>query len=139
MKKVLNLIIFLITITIYSQESKKEGKVYDGWTYLYTKDNGDELHYKKFKENYAWFKTLFGKPKKHKELSGEEHTTIGYLILYKFDCSAKELGWKSIGYLTEGGVVDSDHKVDVLIDMEVPFPDTMQEFHLEYYCKINQN
>ena len=119
---------FFKTITIYSQESKIKGNVYDSWTYLGTGDDGDELHYKKFKENYAWFKTLYGKPKKHKEFLGDEHTTTGYLILYKFDCGAKEMGIKSRGYLTKDGVVDSDQTKDLLIDMEVPFPDTMEEF-----------
>ena len=59
---------------------------------------------------------------------GDEHTTTGYLILYKFDCGAKEMGIKSRGYLTKDSVVDSDQTKDLLIDMEVPFPDTMEEF-----------
>lgn len=134
MKKALTLIIFLITITTYSQESKIEGKDYDGWTYIGNQDDGDELYYKNFKENFTWFKTLYAKPKKHKEFLGDEHTTIGFMVLYKFDCDAKEMGVKTQGYLTKEGIVDSDQTKDLLIDMEVPFPDTIAEFYLNYFC-----
>ena len=133
MKKILFGIIFLITIATYSQESKEEGKDYKGWIFISSEENGDELYYQKFKKDYTWFKTVYNKPKEHKELFVEKpHTIIGHLTLYKFDCDEKELGIKSQGYLTEDGVVD--YNQDRIEKMKVPFPDTMQMYYLNYFC-----
>ena len=133
MKKILCVIIFLITIATYSQESKEEGKDYKGWIFISSEENGDELYYQKFKKDYTWFKTVYNKPKKHKELFvKEEHTIIGHMILYKFDCNEKELGVKSQGYLTEDGVVD--YNQDRFEKMKIPFPDTIQMYYLNYFC-----
>ena len=133
MKKILFGIIFLITIATYSQESKEEGKDYKGWIFISSEENGDELYYQKFKKDYTWFKTVYNKPKEHKELFVEKpHTIIGHLTLYKFDCDEKELGIKSQGYLTEDGVVD--YNQDRIEIMKVPFPDTMQMYYLNYFC-----
>jgi hypothetical protein len=135
MKKILFGIIFLITIATYSQESKEEGKDYGGWIFMTSQDNGDEIYYQTFKKDYTWFKTVYNKPKEHKELFVEKpHTITGHFTLYKFDCDAKEMGVKSRGYLTKEAVVDSNQTADVLITMEVPFPDTMAEFYLNYFC-----
>ena len=133
MKKILFGIIFLITIATYSQESKEEGKDYKGWIFISSEENGDELYYQKFKKDYTWFKTVYNKPKEHKELFVEKpHTITGHLTLYKFDCDEKELGIKSQGYLTEDGVVD--YNQDRFEKMKVPFPDTMQMYYLNYFC-----
>ena len=133
MKKILFGIIFLITIATYSQESKEEGKDYKGWIFISSEENGDELYYQKFKKDYTWFKTVYNKPKEHKELFVEKpHTIIGHLTLYKFDCDEKELGVKSQGYLTEDGVVD--YNQDRFEKMKIPFPDTMQMYYLNYFC-----
>jgi len=135
MKKILYGIIFLITIATYSQESKEEGKDYGGWIFMTSQDNGDEIYYQTFKKDYTWFKTVYNKPKEHKELFVEKpHKITGHLTLHKFDCDAKEMGIKSRGYLTKEGIVDSNQTADVLITMEVPFPDTMAEFYLNYFC-----
>ena len=133
MKKILFGIIFLITIATYSQESKEEGKDYGGWIFMTSQDNGDEIYYQTFKKDYTWFKTVYNKPKEHKELFVEKpHTITGHLTLYKFDCDEKELGIKSQGYLTEDGVVD--YNQDRFEKMKVPFPDTMQMYYLNYFC-----
>ena len=133
MKKILFGIIFLITIATYSQESKEEGKDYKGWIFISSEENGDELYYQKFKKDYTWFKTVYNKPKEHKELFVEKpHTITGHLTLYKFDCDEKELGIKSQGYLTEDGVVD--YNQDRFEKMKIPFPDTMQMYYLNYFC-----
>ena len=123
----------MITIATYSQESKEEGKDYKGWIFISSEENGDELYYQKFKKDYTWFKTVYNKPKEHKELFVEKpHTIIGHMTLYKFDCDEKELGVKSQGYLTEDGVVD--YNQDRFEKMKIPFPDTMQMYYLNYFC-----
>jgi len=133
MKKILFGIIFLITIATYSQESKEEGKDYKSWIFISSEENGDKLYYQKFKKDYTWFKTVYNKPKEHKELFVEKpHTITGHLTLYKFDCDEKELGIKSQGYLTEDGVVD--YNQDRFEKMKVPFPDTIQMYYLNYFC-----
>ena len=133
MKKILCVIIFLITIATYSQESKEEGKDYKGWIFISSEENGDELYYQKIKKDYTWFKTVYNKPKEHKELFVEKpHTIIGHMILYKFDCDEKELGVKSQGYLTEDGVVD--YNQELYAKMKIPFPDTIQMYYLNYFC-----
>ena len=93
----------MITITTYSQENKQEGKDYDGWVFICSsKKSGDEHYYQTFKKNYVWLKTVF---KKSKRGLVEKRTAKGSMVLYKFDCDAKEIGEKSSGYLTKDGVV----------------------------------
>ena len=133
MKKILFAIIFLITITTYSQETKEEGKDYEGWIFMTSLENGNELYYQKLKKNYTWFKTVYDKPKKHKEFLVEKpHTIIGHLTLYEFDCDEKEIGVKSQGFLTNEGVVDFNQ--ERIVRMKIPFPDTVEIYFLNYFC-----
>jgi len=135
MKKILCIVIFLVTIATYSQEKKEEGKNYNGWFFICnSKKSGDEHYYQAFKKNYVWLKTVFKKPKKR---IVEKHTVKGSLVLYKFDCDKKEIGIKSSGYLTKSGVVGINQQV--FAKMEIPFPDTMQLFYLNYFCNNINN
>ena len=110
--------------------NKKEGKDYDGWVFICSsKKSGDEHYYQTFKKNYVWLKTVF---KKSKRGLVEKRTAKGSMVLYKFDCDAKEIGIKSSGYLTKDGVVGINKQV--FAKMEIPFPNTMQLFFLNYFC-----
>jgi len=54
MKKILCIVIFLVTIATYSQEKKEEGKNYNGWFFICnSKKSGDEHYYQAFKKNYV--------------------------------------------------------------------------------------
>nr|WP_298989939.1 hypothetical protein [uncultured Polaribacter sp.] len=140
MKKILFTVIFLMTLTTYSQEEKlEEGKEYDGWIYIEKSTQGN-IYYKHFKENTIWFKFIYKKPKKHITFFQEEVIVESYIVLYKFDCDKKELGFQSSGYFTKEGLVDERQKNERMIKMKFPFPDTLEEFILNYYCnKIKKN
>ncbi|PQJ23363.1 hypothetical protein [Tenacibaculum sp. SG-28] len=142
MKRKLLIAILIFSICdFYGQDKKEEGKVYDGWTFIFkSKKTNHELYYQLLKENTVWFKTVYNKPKKHEEitlLNTKEHTIISDVVLYVFDCESKEIGIKSNGYWTKDAVVDYNQNSSV--KMKIPFPDTMESFYLEYYCENIKN
>lgn len=134
MKKIIYIIYFLIPILVFSQE-KEVGKIYDGWTYIDTNENGDDYYYKIRNEKSVWFKTSYKKIKKHSTLFNE-YETKGYLVLFMFDCKNEKLSLQSSGHITEEGVVDTKQNSDEVTKntMEIPFPDTMEEWYLDFYC-----
>ena len=131
MKNIIYTVVFLITITVYSQE-KKQGKVYRGWTYIDTNENG-ENYYKAQKNDFIWYKLILNESTKIKGIKGKVKII---LTLYKVDCKEKEIGYKSgFVYDNEYNILQQDEQsLDIIVMMEKPKPNSIELWYLDFYC-----
>lgn len=117
---------FLFSTIGYSQE----------WKSIYKSDDGMEVFFREHSKNLTWVKTTNidvdkGGAFNTDKVKGERTE------LMKFDCENKKVGIiATVEYDNNGEVLYSKQVKEILVDMEYPYPDTMNEFFLGKYCEL---
>ena len=131
MRKLLFAIVFLMTISTYSQQEKE-------WI-LIDDSESETIYIRKRTDDSAWFKTVYKNDKtKAKADSGYDEVVRKSLVLFKFECINLMMGvLSSLKYDKDGNVITSNNVNEFLIQMKYVVPDSYGEFIFEYFCDNN--
>ena len=116
MRKLLFAIVFLMTISTYSQQEKE-------WI-LIDDSESETIYIRKRTDDSAWFKTVYKNDKtKAKADSGYDEVVRKSLVLFKFECINLMMGvLSSLKYDKDGNVITSNNVNEFLIQMEYVIP-----------------
>lgn len=128
MKKILVLLSFFTFSFCYSQD----------WKFLFEQKDGI-YYYKPNTDETAWIKVISEKTEYYPTKTSEKTKTVdGYkLILWKFDCTSKKLGFiQASVYSKDGVVMDTFRENELLVEMNYVIPDSVGERLLKVFCEL---
>ncbi|WP_345989314.1 surface-adhesin E family protein [Chryseobacterium sp. Chry.R1] len=127
MKRSLILLPLFIGANLFAQE----------WKYVTATDDGTIYHFKPNNDNTAWIKQTSNKIEYYPDNKvGSKKTTDGYkILLYKFDCSKKQLGMIQVTiYNKDGKYLNNFETKEFLVEMSYVVPDSVGENILNAMC-----
>ena len=129
MRKLITVVVFLITIIGYAQD-KEFFTEPNEWWYIKTPDvNSRELYYKIADKGYVWYKWM---SKEAYEIKGVEGKIKFVFLLYKIDCKSKKIGLqKELALDKEYNILDYNRNFEV----RTPVANSQNEFFMNFYCE----
>ncbi|MDR6157027.1 mRNA deadenylase 3'-5' endonuclease subunit Ccr4 [Chryseobacterium sp. SLBN-27] len=124
MKKIILLLPVFITTNLFSQD----------WKEILASDN-HKYYYKPSTEKTAWIKDV-SEQTEYYPANNNKKIIDGYkIILYKFDCSEKQIGvLQMTTYSKSGKVLNTTRINEYLVQMDYVIPDSIGEGILDSFC-----
>ncbi len=126
MTKFLFSLFFFIFTFNYSQDWK-----------LISENDDSSYYYKPNTDDTAWIKEVSEKIEYYPNKKSMDAKYIdGFsLLLHKFDCNSKKLGWLQMNiYSKDGKLLNSYDTKEYLVDMKYVTPDSVGETFLNAFC-----
>lgn len=126
MKKIVLLLTLLIGANLFSQD----------WEEI-LKGNDNKYYYKPNTDTTAWIKETSDKMAYYPTNSKNKKIIDGYkIVLYKFDCSEKQIGILQMTVYSKSGKVVSSAKIsELFVEMNYVIPDSIGEGMLNLFCE----